>query len=332
MERVLTALAALLAFVFTAIFLYFAVDFTIRIIEDPDGWQRLFLIPFTCLFAAYGSGYLGYRYWQRSKNTHCAAWGCDNPTASLGDNLCAECLKKREQGGAASNDTAAPTPPTPEVQTPESSASVAAEEVVKATKPSLKCVSPDCQSPRTEYKKGGFFLWWCHKCWEKRDDKVANTNEMPPCITKGCEQPVADKFKPWCREHWESEGIYEDHPVKTQNGEWVDSRSEKRIADFLHRNNIHYEYAKPLPDTSDWTCDFFLPAQDGGGEVYIEYFGLVNHRTKGAKYRDKVKRKWKYYNSKGKVLISLFPKHNSQLEKHLGDELRNKHGYNITTD
>lgn len=104
----------------------------------------------------------------------------------------------------------------------------------------------------------------------------------------------------------------------TEKGEKVKSRSEKRIADYLYRNNIQYEYEKPA-FTRGWIFhdkianpDFYLPEYD----VYIEYWGLVDAKNNHVRYEYTRIMKWKmaqYHQNKIKFM-SLYPNNMENLD------------------
>jgi len=63
---------------------------------------------------------------------------------------------------------------------------------------------------------------------------------------------------------------------RTLRGEFVKSKGEAAIANFLLKNGIDYEYEKVyeeiMPDLSTYRPDFTLDL--GGEKVYVEYFGM----------------------------------------------------------
>ena len=291
LERTLQAILALLAFALAVIFASVAAYLSVGIFNNPDNWQNQFIIPFTCICASGGIGYLGLRFWQRSKNIHCSAWGCDKPVEKLSDLLCSDCLQKREKGTS---------------------------EVLPETITAPTCLSPSCQSPRPQKHNG--FLYWCPDCWGKRKDKEKKEG-LPQCIEEGCTEIVANINYPWCREH---------RQLEAAKGHKVDSHPEKQIADFLYHNGITYEYDKPLANSGSppRRYDFFLPSKNSGG-IYIEYFGFGDHPTEGNHYREKETYKLAYYAENKLDLIALYPKHRDNLESHIAEELR-KRGIGIT--
>jgi hypothetical protein len=97
----------------------------------------------------------------------------------------------------------------------------------------------------------------------------------------------------------------------TIRGEQVKSHAEQKIADFLSRNGIRYEYERPI-EVGIWIfneelCrpDFYLPDYD----VYIEYWGMldVEEGYKRRQYRADMARKMKQYQHYDIKLISIYP-------------------------
>lgn len=97
----------------------------------------------------------------------------------------------------------------------------------------------------------------------------------------------------------------------TIRGEQVKSHAEQKIADFLSRNGIRYEYERPI-EVGIWIfreelCkpDFYLPDYD----VYIEYWGMkdVEEGYKRRDYRAKMAWKMKQYERYGVKLLSIYP-------------------------
>ena len=73
----------------------------------------------------------------------------------------------------------------------------------------------------------------------------------------------------------------------TLTGEVVRSRAEQRIADYLTKNNIAYQYEKTAKTDAIIfkekisRPDFFLPLYD----VFIEYWGLLYSRDARTRHR-----------------------------------------------
>ncbi len=101
----------------------------------------------------------------------------------------------------------------------------------------------------------------------------------------------------------------------TSQGEKVKSNIEKRIANSLSKYNVNYKYEHPLRHHLFFKIypDFYLPDQD----IYIEYYGLLNHPEVGEKYKEEREYKRRIYKKKGIHLIELDHRHSEKIESHL---------------
>lgn len=97
----------------------------------------------------------------------------------------------------------------------------------------------------------------------------------------------------------------DSHPVPTLRGERVRSRTEARIADFLYRNGIPYEYE---PTICGFLPDFHLPQWN----AIIEYWGRDDEA-----YLQRRRAKTAAFLNAGFHLIDLEPRHWPQLEEEL---------------
>jgi hypothetical protein len=104
----------------------------------------------------------------------------------------------------------------------------------------------------------------------------------------------------------------------TIRGEQVKSHAEQKIADFLSRNGIRYEYERPI-EVGIWIfneelCrpDFYLPDYD----VYIEYWGMmdVDDCRKRLEYRRSMAWKMKQYRRYNIKYISIYPDNLKKLD------------------
>ena len=106
-------------------------------------------------------------------------------------------------------------------------------------------------------------------------------------------------------------------PSVTLKGEAVRSGAEKRIADWLFRHSVRYEYERPVFDPRG-SCvgvpDFYLP--DHG--VFVEYWGLAG---KDRGYEDRMARKTERYLRNGVRVVSLYPGDLCDLGSALGSRL-----------
>lgn len=102
--------------------------------------------------------------------------------------------------------------------------------------------------------------------------------------------------------------------MTTLSGLKVRTRSEKRIADFLYKQGITFEYEKELMLSGrKYIPDFYLPEMN----LYIEFFGWGHLPD----YQARVEEKMKVYKNNGIACIYLFHKGSKDLEKILEEEL-----------
>lgn len=109
---------------------------------------------------------------------------------------------------------------------------------------------------------------------------------------------------------------------RTRRGEKVRSNPEKLIADLLFTHNIPYNYEKTAYTRGLFGTlflskkiskpDFYLPTYD----LYIEYWGLVNHSnySKRAQYIREMKWKMAMYYKNHIRFVSIYPRNLQNLE------------------
>ncbi len=106
-----------------------------------------------------------------------------------------------------------------------------------------------------------------------------------------------------------------ERKYETLSGANVRNRSEKRIADFLHKKNITFEYEKKLRlNNRIYYPDFFLPDFN----VYIEFFGWCHI----PEYQSKVNEKISTYRENNIKCIYLYHKGSKYLEENLERKLK----------
>jgi len=95
----------------------------------------------------------------------------------------------------------------------------------------------------------------------------------------------------------------------------VQSRGERRIANWLNRRGIAFRYDDKFQIIQGYAIrpDFYLPEQD----IYIEYWGLDT-----TDYKIGMLLKQKLYQQEGKKLISIYPADLRRLDTKLGPALR----------
>lgn len=101
-----------------------------------------------------------------------------------------------------------------------------------------------------------------------------------------------------------------DRPFATRDGNWVRSLGEQKVADFLSRRGLAYEYEPPLAGLRP---DFVLPEH----KLVIEYWGGAGF----AKYAQRMATKTARYEAEGYDVVHLVPLHLRELERVLRDEL-----------
>lgn len=103
--------------------------------------------------------------------------------------------------------------------------------------------------------------------------------------------------------------------IEARDGTLVQSKGEKRIAEWLTHHTITYRYDNKYRIIGEFQIrpDFYLPELD----VYIEYWGLDTAKYKMAMYK-----KQTLYQQQGKKLISVYPNDLPHLDTHLKSKLR----------
>jgi len=102
--------------------------------------------------------------------------------------------------------------------------------------------------------------------------------------------------------------------IRTNDGNFVQSIGEQKIADWLTNHNILYRYDQRYRIISDFAVrpDFYLTEFD----VYIEYWGMDT-----PDYKIGMLKKLKLYQQEGKKLLSLYPKYKNNLDSILKQKL-----------
>ena len=110
-------------------------------------------------------------------------------------------------------------------------------------------------------------------------------------------------------EHFISKRTY-----KTISGLTVRSKSEARIANYLSKHNLQFEYEKEIEIFGNkYRPDFYLPKYN----IYIEFFGLSHIPS----YKEKCDEKKSSYAKAKIICIYLYHKGSKNLEWILEKEL-----------
>ncbi|HAS83986.1 MAG TPA: hypothetical protein DCS43_15235 [Verrucomicrobia bacterium] len=103
--------------------------------------------------------------------------------------------------------------------------------------------------------------------------------------------------------------------IRAKDGTLVQSRGERRIAEWLSANGVAYRYDERFRIIDGYAIrpDFYLPEFD----VYIEYWGMDT-----ADYKIGMLKKQTLYQSTGKKLVSIFFQEFERIEEVLDRKLR----------
>lgn len=99
--------------------------------------------------------------------------------------------------------------------------------------------------------------------------------------------------------------------LRAQDGTWVASKGEQRIADELHARDVAYRYEPEL--AGGLTPDFHVE----GTDVLIEYWGMAGEPG----YEERMVEKMEAYEEHGYDVIGLFPAHVGEMGEVLEREL-----------
>lgn len=114
--------------------------------------------------------------------------------------------------------------------------------------------------------------------------------------------------------------------IKTIKGEFVKSKGEAEIANFLYKNNIEYQYEKIydklMPENRVYKPDFTLNLN--GESVYLEYFGLSTYKDNELNRYNKIKQMKEEYHFKHHTkFIKIDYQKNENIIKTLEEQLIN---------
>lgn len=102
-----------------------------------------------------------------------------------------------------------------------------------------------------------------------------------------------------------------DRPLQAQDGTWVASHGERRIANWLTRHGIPYRYEPEM--ANGLTPDFHLE----GTNTIIEYWGMAGQPS----YEERMIEKLQRYEDHDLDVISLFPPNVHEIGTLLQEEL-----------
>jgi len=152
----------------------------------------------------------------------------------------------------------------------------------------------------------------CQRCNKKLDHKEYTTSQ------KAFQRPFCNHcFDEVFLERRNFETKVELHKnIKTEDGTWVQSKGERKIAEILATKKIRYRYDERFRILNGYAIrpDFYLPEYD----IYIEYWGMDT-----TDYKIGMLKKQKLYQQQAKRLISLYPADLPNMQKALLEKLNN---------
>jgi len=165
--------------------------------------------------------------------------------------------------------------------------------------------------------------WLFGNFFQNNYDKYQSFEEYFTAYKQHCLSQI-DNLSEWIQEKIEKDINAEN--IKTINGEFVKSKGEAQIANFLYINGIeyHYEkiYDKLMPDNKVYKPDFTLNLN--GESVYLEYFGLSTYQKNEINRYNKIKKmKEEYHQKHHNKFIKIDYQKNEIIIKTLKDALTN---------
>ena len=102
--------------------------------------------------------------------------------------------------------------------------------------------------------------------------------------------------------------------IRAKDGTFVQSDGERKIAEWLAKNEIKYRYDERVRIIESYAVrpDFYLPEFD----LYIEYWGMDT-----TDYKIGMLKKLKLYQQEGKKLLSLYPEDKNNLDSVMKQKL-----------
>lgn len=174
-----------------------------------------------------------------------------------------------------------------------------------------------------EHQSGGTYVLW--------PADLKNNNTLVSSINTGDNDNGVKEHK-----SNENVGITEDlkdsknfrdnfpATLRTKDGHIVRSRGEILIDNSLYEFGLAHAYERRLPIQDEVYCDFYIPSQNNGKAVYIEYWGIESDE----KYQKRKEKKKMIYNDNHLNLIELENIHIESLDDYLPKMLL-KYGFRV---
>ncbi|WP_167616662.1 phage antirepressor KilAC domain-containing protein [Maribellus sediminis] len=174
-----------------------------------------------------------------------------------------------------------------------------------------------------EHKSGGSFVLWPPELLTNKS-LVSSLNPEGDGIEK---QPTELNGNPEVVEDLkDSKDFREKFPagLRTKDGHLVRSRGEILIDNSLYEYGLAHAYERRLPIEEEVYCDFYIPSQNNGKAVYIEYWGMENDE----KYQARKEKKKQIYKDNHLNLLELENTHIESLDDYLPKMLL-KYGFRV---
>jgi len=123
-----------------------------------------------------------------------------------------------------------------------------------------------------EFEGGTYVLWTP----ELKDNRTLfsslNTGEDNPNVNQQDSLERAETNE----DLKDSKKIRDKFPasLRTKGGHLVRSREEIFVDNSLYEYGLAHAYERRLPINAEVYCDFYIPSQNNGKAVYIEYWGV----------------------------------------------------------
>lgn len=170
--------------------------------------------------------------------------------------------------------------------------------------------------------------WLFSKFFIENFDKYKTYNELFNAYKKFKISEIED-LETYVNKKLEYE--YNQEIIKTIKNEFVKSKGEAIIANYLFMHGIDYSYEKVFPELIDGTKvyrpDFTINYD--GDDIYIEYFGLSNYKDDNSdRYKKNKEIKINYHKNKNTKFISIDSMSNEKIINTLEESLKN-YGFSI---
>ncbi|WP_198152323.1 hypothetical protein [Draconibacterium sediminis] len=175
-----------------------------------------------------------------------------------------------------------------------------------------------------EHTSGATFVLW--------PPELLNNKTLISSISTG-DNNSTDIFQPETNDSTEviedlkdSKNFREKFPagLRTKDGHLVRSRGEILIDNSLYEYGLAHAYERRLPIEDEVYCDFYIPSQNNGKAVYIEYWGMENDE----KYQARKEKKKMIYKDNHLNLLELENAHIESLDDYLPRMLL-KYGFKV---